>query len=85
VNAGSLGTASIILPMLPISQSGPDFIPEHSDIKKSHRLRLSDCFILKPSNAGHAKQRETESTTNWLYAQLHYFLNFSQLLVSCLP
>jgi len=22
---------------------------------------------------------------NWLYAQLHYFLNFSQLLVSCLP
>jgi len=21
---------------------------------------------------------------NWLYAQLHYFLNFSQLLVSCL-
>jgi len=21
----------------------------------------------------------------WLYAQLHYFLNFSQLLVSCLP
>jgi len=23
--------------------------------------------------------------SNWLYAQLHYFLNFSQLLVSCLP
>jgi len=22
---------------------------------------------------------------NGLYAQLHYFLNFSQLLVSCLP
>jgi len=22
---------------------------------------------------------------NWLHAQLHYFLNFSQLLVSCLP
>jgi len=22
---------------------------------------------------------------NWLYAQLHYFLNLSQLLVSCLP
>jgi len=22
---------------------------------------------------------------NWLYAQLHYFLNFRQLLVSCLP
>jgi len=22
---------------------------------------------------------------NWLYAQLHYFLNCSQLLVSCLP
>jgi len=22
---------------------------------------------------------------NWIYAQLHYFLNFSQLLVSCLP
>jgi len=22
---------------------------------------------------------------NWLYVQLHYFLNFSQLLVSCLP
>jgi len=22
---------------------------------------------------------------NWLYAQLHYFLNFSQLLVPCLP
>jgi len=22
---------------------------------------------------------------NWLYAQLHYSLNFSQLLVSCLP
>jgi len=22
---------------------------------------------------------------NWLYAQLHYFLNFSHLLVSCLP
>jgi len=21
---------------------------------------------------------------NWLYAQLHYLLNFSQLLVSCL-
>jgi len=21
---------------------------------------------------------------NWLYAQLHYFLNFSQLLVPCL-
>jgi len=21
----------------------------------------------------------------WLYAQLHYFLNLSQLLVSCLP
>jgi len=29
--------------------------------------------ILKPSNI------------NGLYAQLHYFLNFSQLLVSCLP
>jgi len=23
-------------------------------------------------------------TLNWLYAQLHYFLNLSQLLVSCL-
>jgi len=23
-------------------------------------------------------------SVNWLYAQLHYFLNFSQLLVSCL-
>jgi len=23
--------------------------------------------------------------SNWLYAQLRYFLNFSQLLVSCLP
>jgi len=22
---------------------------------------------------------------NWFYAQLHYFLNFSQLIVSCLP
>jgi len=22
---------------------------------------------------------------NWLYAQLHYFLNLSQLIVSCLP
>jgi len=22
---------------------------------------------------------------NWPYAQLHYFLNLSQLLVSCLP
>jgi len=22
---------------------------------------------------------------NWLYAQLHYLVNFSQLLVSCLP
>jgi len=27
----------------------------------------------------------TTGTRNWLYAQLHYFLNFSQLLVSCLP
>jgi len=25
------------------------------------------------------------SQFNWLYAQLNYFLNFSQLLVSCLP
>jgi len=25
------------------------------------------------------------SDSNWLYAQLHYFLNFIQLLVSCLP
>jgi len=24
-------------------------------------------------------------TSNWLYVQLHYFLNFSQLLVSCQP
>jgi len=23
--------------------------------------------------------------SNWIYAQLHYFLNFSQVLVSCLP
>jgi len=25
-----------------------------------------------------------EKQSNWLYAQLHYLLNFSQLLVSCL-
>jgi len=25
------------------------------------------------------------SGLNWLYAKLHYFLNLSQLLVSCLP
>jgi len=27
----------------------------------------------------------TRCSDNGLYAQLHYFLNFSQLLVSCLP
>jgi len=27
----------------------------------------------------------TPGANNGLYAQLHYFLNFSQLLVSCLP
>jgi len=28
---------------------------------------------------------EQELSSNWLYAQLHYFLNFSLFLVSCLP
>jgi len=27
----------------------------------------------------------SDALFNWLYAQLHYFLNFSQLLVSCPP
>jgi len=29
--------------------------------------------------------KQIYSWFNWLYAQLHYFLNLSQLLVSCLP
>jgi len=28
---------------------------------------------------------ENVTLMNWPYAQLHYFLNLSQLLVSCLP
>jgi len=31
------------------------------------------------------KHTLTEKLLNGLYAQLHYFLNLSQLLVSCLP
>jgi len=31
------------------------------------------------------REKNVQTASNWLYAQLHYFLNFSQLLVSCLP
>jgi len=43
-----------------------------------YMIKLSTWY--KNNRPAHSKDE-----LNWLYAQLHYFLNFSQLLVSCLP
>jgi len=42
-------------------------------------------MIYSPSSHPRCNDFHLSYEYSWLYAQLHYFLNLSQLLVSCLP
>jgi len=56
------------------------------ELLRKHSTRHPEgVFFIYINTNDSRKSSVHKCALNWLYAQLHYFLNFSQLFVSCLP